>query len=377
MCLSCGDGVRLIPLLWMLTMPMYGSFLGPEPVLRLSIMLMIHAGVGAALPLGLAFVAPYLQVGALALILSLPVNLLPYALVWLYDKLLLVSEPALLLVEAAQVVRLAMAGSELALGGIEERPVLIKSLILGVTAVSYVISAAIAVVLYSQGSSALNWLMLVLLLAAVGLAALTYIVDEGVISNSGLVTMAAFVMLWLMDQELTLAANPRTAPAEWAGAPWEDLSYIQVLLSLAGSTMVHVHSALHFIRKLFSPAFLLLVVLRIATVLHVVSALSRGSEEKEESWSSHEEEEEAGRSLISAWTSPLAVKLSIILVYTQLVVHSIQMGSTGSHTAVGGAMEGAHTSVWQGLGLMRVLQIVALGGMYLYRLCSTEDDPVF
>ncbi|XP_078617926.1 uncharacterized protein LOC144885729 [Branchiostoma floridae x Branchiostoma japonicum] len=74
---------------------------------------------------------------------------------------------------------LAMAGSELALGEIEERPVLIKSLILGVTAVSYVIGAAIAVVLYSHGSSALNWLMLALLLAAVGLAALTYIVDEG------------------------------------------------------------------------------------------------------------------------------------------------------------------------------------------------------
>ncbi|CAH1233983.1 Hypp893 [Branchiostoma lanceolatum] len=122
--------------------------------------------------------------------------------------------------------------------------------------------------------------LLLLLVAAVGLAVLTYIVDEGVISNAGVVTMAAFVMLWLMDQELTLAANPRTAPAEWAGAPWADYSYLEVLLSLASSTMVHVHSALHFIRKLFSPAFLLLVVLRIATVLHVVSALSRGSEEQ-------------------------------------------------------------------------------------------------
>ncbi|CAH1233984.1 Hypp894 [Branchiostoma lanceolatum] len=174
MCLSIGDGVRLVPLLWMLTMPMYGSFLGPEPVLRLSLMMMIHAGVGAALPLGLSFIALYLQVGVLALILSLPVNLLPYALVWLYEKLLLVSEPALLLTEAAEVVRLAMKGSELALAGIEEqpglikgselalagiaeRPGLIKTLILGVTAVSYVVSAVIAVVLYSQGSSALNW----------------------------------------------------------------------------------------------------------------------------------------------------------------------------------------------------------------------------
>ncbi|XP_066269994.1 uncharacterized protein [Branchiostoma lanceolatum] len=373
MCLSIGDGVRLVPLLWMLTMPMYGSFLGPEPVLRLSLMMMIHAGVGAALPLGLSFIAPYLQVGVLALILSLPVNLLPYALVWLYEKLLLVSEPALLLTEAAEVVRLAMKGSELALAGIEERPGLIKTLILGVTAVSYVVSAVIAVVLYSQGSSALNWVLLLLVVAAVGLAVLTYIVDEGVISNAGVVTMAAFVMLWLMDQELTLAANPRTAPAEWAGAPWADYSYLEVLLSLASSTMVHVHSALHFIRKLFSPAFLLLVVLRIATVLHVVSALSRGSEEQEESWSSGEEEE-AERSLVSAWTSPLAVKLSIILVYTQLVVHHIQLGSTlpGSHTAV--TTEESHTAVWHGLGLMRVLQIVALGGMYLYRLYSTDED---
>ncbi|CAH1233979.1 Hypp889 [Branchiostoma lanceolatum] len=93
----------------------------------------------------------------------------------------------------------------------------------------------------------------------------------------------------------------------------------------------------------------------------------------EESWSSGEEEE-AERSLVSAWTSPLAVKLSIILVYTQLVVHHIQLGSTlpGSHTAV--TTEESHTAVWQGLGLMRVLQIVALGGMYLYRLYSTEGD---
>eukprot|EP00058_Branchiostoma_floridae_P000256 XP_002585744.1 hypothetical protein BRAFLDRAFT_111270 [Branchiostoma floridae] len=86
-------------------MPMYGSFLGPEPVLRLSIMLMIHAGVGAALPLGLAFVAPHLQA------FVAPYLQVGLALVWLYDKLLLVSEPALLLVEAAQVVMLAMAGS--------------------------------------------------------------------------------------------------------------------------------------------------------------------------------------------------------------------------------------------------------------------------
>ncbi|KAI8513220.1 hypothetical protein Bbelb_098590, partial [Branchiostoma belcheri] len=341
MCLSCGDGVRLIPLLWMLTMPMYGSFLGPEPVLRLSLMLMLHAAVGAALPIGLSFIAPYVQVGALVLVLSLPVNLMPYALVWLYDKLLLVSEPALLLVEAAEVVRMTLKCSELALQHIEERPVFIKTLILAVSAVSYVISAVLAAVLYSRDSSTLNWLLLVMLVAAVGLAVLTYIVDEGVISNAAVVTMAGFVMLWLMDQELALAANPRTAPDEWAGASWGDYSYLQVLLSLAGSTMVHVHSALHFIRKLFSPAFLLLVVLRIATVLHVVSALSRGGEEKETDWSSLQEEDAEGSpSFISAWTSPLAVKLSIILVYTQLVVHSIQMGSTGSHTAV---TDGSHT----------------------------------
>ncbi|XP_019622340.1 PREDICTED: uncharacterized protein LOC109468538 [Branchiostoma belcheri] len=350
MCLSCGDGVRLIPLLWMLTMPMYGSFLGPEPVLRLSLMLMLHAAVGAALPIGLSFIAPYVQVGALVLVLSLPVNLMPYALVWLYDKLLLVSEPALLLVEAAEVVRMTLRCSELALQHIEERPVFIKTLILAVSAVSYVISAVLAAVLYSRDSSTLNWLLLVMLVAAVGLAVLTYIVDEGVISNAAVVTMAGFVMLWLMDQELALAANPRTAPDEWAGASWGDYSYLQVLLSLAGSTMAKAFSG-----------------------------------QKETDWSSLQEEDAEGSpSSISAWTSPLAVKLSIILVYTQLVVHSIQMGSTGSHTAVTdpgshtAVMDpGSHSAVWQGLGLMRVLQIGALVGIYLQRLYSSEDGPDF
>ena len=69
---------------------------------------------------------PMLQLVLFAGLLLLPFNVTPFLLVRCYQKLLLLSEPAFLIIEAVEIVLVAMYISQSFVNEIEEQPVMVK-----------------------------------------------------------------------------------------------------------------------------------------------------------------------------------------------------------------------------------------------------------
>jgi hypothetical protein len=69
---------------------------------------------------------PYVQIFLFLGLMCLPVNIIPYSVIWVYDKLMWVSEPLWLFVEAAELVELCMILSQKLQDKIDEQPKVYK-----------------------------------------------------------------------------------------------------------------------------------------------------------------------------------------------------------------------------------------------------------
>jgi len=67
-----------------------------------------------------------LQLVLFAGLLLLPFNATPFLLVWCYQKLLLLSEPEFLIIEAVEIVLVVMYISQSFVNEIDEQPVMVK-----------------------------------------------------------------------------------------------------------------------------------------------------------------------------------------------------------------------------------------------------------
>ncbi|XP_022104597.1 uncharacterized protein LOC110986742 isoform X3 [Acanthaster planci] len=286
--------LSIVPLLWLITMPLFGSFCGPEVVLRLSLMMMLHTLIGAALPGVLVSLIPFFQTALFCIILALPITVVPYLFLWVYDKLIWLSEPVFLTIEAVELVRVSVRTSSRMAEQIEEQPLLMKSLILGAAGISYLLSVIIGYALLSSSTPAVRWILAALVVVSVVLLLLTLMKEEGIISDCGIATLAMFSILWAMQQESNMMAHPMKVPEEWINgniheefvsfehptrigisASSDEKSFLQLLLSMATMGFARVTLAFSFLRNLFSASFLLLVAIRVLSVIHVASLVAR------------------------------------------------------------------------------------------------------
>ncbi|XP_071791007.1 uncharacterized protein [Asterias amurensis] len=366
------DCFSVLPLTWLITMPLFGSFCGPEVVLRLSLMMVLHTMIGAAVPTVLVMVIPFFQTALFGVLLALPITVVPYFFLWVYDKFIWLSEPVFLTIEAVEVVRVSVRTSSRIAEQIEEQPILMKSLIIGAAGICYTLTLILGYILLNIGSPAVKWVLGALIIVAVLLLVLTLMKDEGIISDCGIVTLAMVSILWAMQQESNMMTHPMKVPEDWINSNTDEKSFLQLLLMMATMGYARVTQAFSFLRNLFSASFLLLVAVRVLSVIHVVSLVAKRLTEQSDEYS--DSSDIHNEQFPSAWHSPFMVKLALIFVYTQLVVYNIEVSTKPlSYTASGPIMEVATKGLVQKVGVSRLVQLCVLIGTYIYRLYHPDE----
>ena len=71
---------------------------------------------------------PFFQTALFCILLALPITVVPYLFLWVYDKLIWLSEPVFLTIEAVEVVRVSVRTSSRVAEQIDEQPLLMKVL---------------------------------------------------------------------------------------------------------------------------------------------------------------------------------------------------------------------------------------------------------
>ncbi|XP_071945114.1 uncharacterized protein [Antedon mediterranea] len=362
--LSGTDCVALSPFFWIISLPVFGSFRGPEAVLRFSLLLIINNVIcGAILPEILVPFMPFLKSAFFFLLISLPINLVPFVVVWLYDKLIWLSEPALLTLEAVQIVRVTTSLSQRLVEYIEYQPIFTKSAILGGSGLCYLLSLHIISFLFSTGSATEKGLLCVLILLAIIILVATLLTEEGVISDAAVITLAMCLAMWVMRQEMQVVKHPVIEPNQWYRTATEEDSFIQVFYTILTKQIYKATQAVQFLRNMFSASFLILIVLRVSSVLNTVWYMSKRNAQdvyfNEDS------------SRFFKWNAQTALKLAFIFVYTQLVVYNVKR-STGFIGYSRRYIDVFTKDVFEEVGFCRLLQLGVFSLTYLWRLYQAD-----
>lgn len=158
-----------------------------------------------------------LQLLLFAALLFLPFSATPFILVWCYQKLLHLSEPLFLMIEAVEIVLVVMYMSQSFVNEIDEQPVIVKSCILVVSGVSYLLSSFLSYHLFTNiyTSHMETWVAGF----AVVLSVLVFFVciykEEGIISDAAVISFAMMFIVWAMKQERLMEENSLDAPSQW------------------------------------------------------------------------------------------------------------------------------------------------------------------
>ncbi|CAH1800483.1 unnamed protein product [Owenia fusiformis] len=287
MCLPflCLNVISILPYVWLLTVPIYGSFCGTEVVLKMSLLMAVHAIVGGMIPKVLGSLIPYIQLILLGGLMSLPISLTPYPLVWIYDKVLWLSNPAWMAIEAYQVVAMITIISQNLVDQIDDHSFLIKSTILGLSGLCYSTTFYLGWGLYQSDVAGIQWMLLVTIVMIVMLHVVMYIADYGIILEAAGISVFTIGALYIIKFEADTDIQTITVPTSWKLVPgWQSFSYIQLLFSFTNTSLESATLAVEFLWKLFQPMFALLTVLRLYCVVTTLQTalITISSSEKEE-----------------------------------------------------------------------------------------------
>ncbi|XP_070573242.1 uncharacterized protein [Ptychodera flava] len=272
----------LISMLWIMVLPFYAAFCGPEAVLRLSILMGVHSVLSSLIPAAVISAVPLAQLGLVCLLLALPVNLSPNIIVWLFDKAIWISEPLLLTMEAIQVVRYTMYKSNALVAKLEDEPSLVKLIILGLAGTSYAMSVFICIVLRSEEFPVSKWLIVTLWLISFVILTAGIASEAGNILDVSVITLAMFCILWAMHQELKISKHPIETPKDWYSDNFDKKSVVHLFYSMIFTSLeqaTNVSKAAVFLYKLMSLSFLVVVIVRVSSILHAVSLIPRWNDE--------------------------------------------------------------------------------------------------
>ncbi|XP_071502601.1 uncharacterized protein [Diadema antillarum] len=397
MCVPFSTICGLLPLVWIIAMPVVGAFDGPDTVLRLSLLMMLYTAMGSCVQKFVRFLLPIFDAAFFAVIVSLPVSVIPYPLVWMYGQLVWIAEPLTLLVEAVGIVRITMKLSRAVVRQIEDNPLLVKGLILGAAGVAYLGSAALAVYAYLSGSTFARGLLVLVVLVAVIHLILTIKMDNGIISDCAIVTLCTMGALCVGFYEANLIDNPLAEPIEWYNAATDQKSLTQMVLSLGTSSLSHVTKATRFLAKLISPALITMIVIRAVSMQQCVYWMYSILKERmlfaeDDAEDLIEEEDDLVEVEINdAWCPAclgtqdgvsLPTKLGLIFVYTQLVTRTMAFsgGRTPYRALLPARLDEALTDgPLRTIGVLRLAQIAIMALLYpaaVFHRAELDDEDV-
>ncbi|XP_046570719.1 uncharacterized protein LOC124278973 [Haliotis rubra] len=368
--------IEFLSYLCLVTVPLYGAFTGIDVILRFSLLLYIHSVIVEYIPRSLFSVVPYLQLGLLVLLAFLPINLTPWPIVWLYDKLIWATEPLLLLAEVVLVQNFVMRCSQRVAEKIEdegeEEGFRWKCLVIGISMLCYAVAVSLLWNIYSEGSSVQLWLVFVVLLLLVAVHNMMWMSQEADAAFCSLCTDCPVVVLYAMLEETSHIRAPLQPPPSWNRYYSKSLAdiFISILNMRADTAM----KAVLFFKKFLSPFFLLSVIIRLYCILFIVDKVTKNFTQGDENNVTLLDDIDADESIMSMspWKSPLILRLSVIYMFTQLTTIFLSECSGGFLSGLSWLV-GQH-SIWPTQILLgRMFQVAAVSGFYMWRLYCADD----
>ncbi|KAL4223201.1 hypothetical protein ACF0H5_016673 [Mactra antiquata] len=365
--------VDFLPYFCIVTIPFFGSFGGIDLSLRLSLLIYVYTFISEVIPRSLHYVIPYLNLCILTLlIIYVPLGVFPWPVIWLYDKILWLSEPVLLTVEIVLILNYVMHCSRRCAENIEESEEDAwkwKCLLTVFSAACYALLAILVMVVYKEGSNVQFWFVLFVLCFSVLLAAhnMMWMSQEGIISDVAFVTLSSVVILYTMKEEITISNHPLTKPTAWYRYHIKS-SIIEEVNYIIHTSVENGRYAMNYLLKFLNPLFLMLLGIRLYSILYVIQRIVKkfGFEEEETDL------EEFLSLESSPWRSTLSVKCSMIFMLTQYTIRFYYQCSGMTVLPV----------QWNNIINMvlphdvllgRILQIIVLNSFYIWRLyCSDE-----
>ncbi|XP_076452594.1 uncharacterized protein LOC143288176 [Babylonia areolata] len=365
--------IEFLPYLALVLLPLVGAFLGVEVVLRVSLLLCLHAAVINLVPQPWVHVLPYLQAVVFMALAVFPMLWLPWQLVWLYGAVLWLTEPLLLVAEVVLVQNVVMrCGQHLAEKiDDDEDASLCKGVIIVFSAACYALAGSGAWELYKNNTPLQNGFLLVVVLLFVAVHNMFWMAREGVISDAAFCTLCMVWVLGAMSVETGHIRHPIAEPSEWSS---EESTSSRAVDTIASVLYIETGSrGVDFLLNVVvTPFFFLSLVIRLFSIIFIVSKVTKNFFMYEE-LSQLDEDELLDP--MAPWRSPLLLKLSLIFMLTQLTALLLWQAS-GHYMATLASWAPAvatQQAVWpQQLLLGRGGQVVAVCAFYVWRLYCAD-----
>ncbi|CAM1301310.1 Uncharacterised protein g2926 [Pycnogonum litorale] len=188
-------------------MPFYVSVFGVEAIIRLSLtfyVFIVITSLFTKLVPGCA--STVIDAVIFVLIIVNPVAVIPSYFLRVYEILLIISQPILLMFEVVQIVNLSCWISQRIVNQVDDHPFFAKSSILLASGATYVLSARLFFTLLTSSSYVLTRILWILLIF--NFVIFVYVVllkDEGVISDVAAVFLVSLASLYVMKYEMNLS----------------------------------------------------------------------------------------------------------------------------------------------------------------------------
>ncbi|XP_025091768.1 uncharacterized protein LOC112562625 [Pomacea canaliculata] len=374
MCIDlCQCFTEFIPYVFLVLLPLLGSFSGTDVVLRCSLLLCVHSVVVEITPKLWRPLKPLLHLLVFWVLASLPLIWVPQVLVWCYKHLVWLAEPLFLVAEGILAQNLVMRCGQLAREKITKKnnPEIWRALIAIFSALCYVCSAAWFWELYLAGTSLQIGCLFFVLLMIVSVHNMLWMARLDVVSDAAFCTVCLVASLGAMFMETKIISSPFQIPWQWRLEP--SSSILEILSSILTTSTDEGNHALKFLKGIITPFFMLTLVLRLYSIIFIFAKLTNNFSEKLEIQEITETNKEKIMDAITSWHTPLTMKVSIIFILTQLITTYLSMSSGQFLAFVSGASP-VKMSYWpREILLGRMLQIVSIAVFYMWRLCRSED----
>ncbi|XP_053375857.1 uncharacterized protein LOC123533302 isoform X1 [Mercenaria mercenaria] len=372
MCLPCMSlfscFIEFLPYICLVTIPFFGSFEGIDVILRLSLLIFLYTTVSEIIPRSLHYAIPYLNMFVLAMIvIYLPLGAIPYPVIWLYDKILWLSDPLLLAVEVVLALNFVMHCSRRCAENIEEdedEAWKWKVLLSVFSAACYAILAVLVLHVYQQGSDIQFWIVVLILCFSFMLAAhnMMWMSVEGIISDVAFVTLTSMVILYTMKEEVSLKHKPLATPPTWYSF-YTRGSLLTETYKIIHTSLENAQIALLYLKRFLSPLFLLLLGVRLYSILFLIGRIMKNFElETEESYLQELQTE------LSPLRSPFIVKCSMIFMITQFTTRLYYQCNGLSVLP-----KWLDSLLPADLLMGRMFQVVVLNSFYIWRLYCADN----
>lgn len=363
--------IEFLPYLWVVTVPVYGSFCGIDLILRISILLYIYIIAGEIVPKSMHSLVPYLSFMLWALIVYfVPVNLIPWPMIWLYDKLLWVTGPVLMITEIILAVNFQMRCSQMAIDRIEEDDSPgFKLIIILFSSGCYALMASFLYEIYSTGSTTHYLLLLLVLVMCVTVHNMMWMSQDGILCDAAFTCLCTVSILYAMKEETTLINSPLKTPSTWFQYdPKMSMFYLGTFIF--NSTVDSAGMAIGFLMKFLRPFFLLTLGVRLYSILYIIEALLKKDVLQHDfSMDSDEYLEEQ----ITPWKSPLTMKLAVVFMFTQMTSNLFyeSQGVTILNTPPFNLVRNFYP---KDIIFGRIVQMIGVNCFYIWRLSNDRMD---